>query len=121
MNGASHYCLRKFFVSKNFSYILGYSWVPFDRSMDLSLLVYAADDHDGYTMVVGRAHHCGDLIPGKVLLRHEVCHISYDGKEYSLPNFEVLVNSGGLSYTWVASSNGNVPENAVPGGKTGKF
>jgi hypothetical protein len=100
----------------NFLYLLGCSWVPFNRSMHESSLVYAANDTDGSVVVVGRAHHGGELIPGKVLVRHGVCHVSHNGQELSLPNFEVLINSGG--FTWVQSSNGQVPANAVIGGKT---
>lgn len=61
-----------------------------------------------------RAHHSGDLIPGKVLTRHGKCHVSFNGQEVSLANFEVLVNTGG--FTWQESSNGHVPPNAVIGG-----
>ena len=66
-------------------------------------------------MYVGRAHHSGDLIPGKLLSSTHRCHVPYDGNEFSLEIFEVLVNN---NYTWVVSSNGNVPPNAVPGGQT---
>lgn len=65
---------------------------------------------------VARAHHSGDLLPGKALLRHKACHVSYDGKEHSIGHFEVLLNSP--SFAWVSCKDGKVPANAVAGGKT---
>lgn len=50
------------------------------------------------------------------MTRHGKCHVSYNGQELSLANFEVLVNTGG--FTWQESSNGHVPPNAIIGGKT---
>lgn len=63
-----------------------------------------------------RAHHGGELIPGKVLTRQGKIHVSYNGQEIPLTNFEVLMNSGG--FTWQESSNGHVPPHAVPGGNS---
>jgi hypothetical protein len=60
-------------------------------------------------------HYGGELIPGKGLIRHGKCHVSYDGKEHMLTSFEVLMNTGG--FTWVASGNGQIPHNAVIGGR----
>lgn len=65
-----------------------------------------------------RAHHCDDLIPGKLLsgvnyANH--CHVSYNGQEFSKNSFEVLLNTG---FSWVQASDGNVPHHAVVGGRT---
>lgn len=92
------------------------AWIPYSSSTDRSSLVFVGTDYDGSPMYVARGHHSGDLIPGKLLSSTHRCHVPYDGHEFSLECFEVLVNNN--SYTWVASSNGNVPPNAVTGGQT---
>lgn len=65
-------------------------------------------------MYIGRGHHQGDLIPGKVLINNN-CHVPYNGVEHSMSTFEVLINS---NYQWAPSSNGQVPHNAILGGRT---
>jgi hypothetical protein len=65
---------------------------------------------------LSRAHHAGDLIPGKFLpnsIFGSHCHVSYGGQEITKDEFEVLMNTG---FKWVAASDGFVPENAVVGG-----
>jgi hypothetical protein len=57
-----------------------------------------------------RGHHGGELIPGKGLVRHGKCHVSANGAEHVLMNFEVLMNTGG--FTWEPASNGQQPHNA---------
>ncbi|KAL7027514.1 hypothetical protein ACKWTF_005469 [Chironomus riparius] len=93
------------------------TWIPYSSSIDRSSLVFVGTDYDGSPMYVGRAHHSGDLIPGKLLSSTHRCHVPYDGHEFSLEISEVLFNNNN-NYAWVASSNGNIPPNAVPGGQT---
>lgn len=76
--------------------------------------MFAGNDSNGTPMYVGRAHHSGDLVPGKVLSNNN-CHIPYDGKEHAVTSFEVLINN---NYQWVPSSDGQVPHNAIVGGRT---
>ncbi|KAG5683583.1 hypothetical protein PVAND_012856 [Polypedilum vanderplanki] len=93
-------------------------WTTYSPHIDRSRLVFAGTESDGSAIYVGRAHHSNDLIPGKLLtgqgLGHR-CHVSYDGQEHSKEQSEVLINN---NYTWVSSSDGNVPQNAVVGGQT---
>uniref|UniRef100_T1IXB6 Uncharacterized protein n=1 Tax=Strigamia maritima TaxID=126957 RepID=T1IXB6_STRMM len=74
--------------------------------------------HDGGPLYVGRAHHDGDLIPGKIQPGHGTCYISHGGNEISKPNYEVLINSGQWQMQWLPSSNGQVPSGAIQGGRT---
>jgi hypothetical protein len=63
-----------------------------------------------------RAKFKNDLIPGKVMSDLKSIHISYGEKEHNLGDFEVLLNNA--NFTWVQASHGNVPANAVIGGRT---
>jgi hypothetical protein len=78
--------------------------------------VFVAPDSDGSPVCIGRAYYGGDLLPGKVLLNHNVCHTSFGGGEQSNKEFEYLLNSP--RFRWIRGSNGRVPSNAVEGGKT---
>jgi hypothetical protein len=93
-------------------------WSAYSPHLDRSILVHAGNESDGSPIYVGRAHHFGDLIPGKLLtgqgFAHR-CHVSYNGEEVSKDSSEVLINNG---YSWASGSNGNVPANAVIGGRT---
>ncbi|XP_070495871.1 uncharacterized protein [Chironomus tepperi] len=90
-------------------------WVPIDRKVNKSQLVNAAVDHNNDNLYIGRAKFMRDLIPGKVSSDLKSIRICYDGKEYSLDNFEVLVND--VNFIWIEASNGDVPKNAVIGGR----
>lgn len=57
-------------------------------------------------------HGCA-ATPAKVIPCKQACYISYDGKVFTVPNFEYLVGCG---FQWVTCSNGNIPEGAVVGG-----
>ncbi|CAG9812069.1 unnamed protein product [Chironomus riparius] len=91
-------------------------WILVDQGICESQLVYGAANHDNTNLYIGRARFKNDLIPGKVLWNLKSIHISYGGSEHSLGVFEVLINDG--NYAWVEDSNGNVPPNAVIGGRT---
>ncbi|KMQ95579.1 c3 and pzp-like alpha-2-macroglobulin domain-containing protein 8 protein [Lasius niger] len=71
--------------------------------------------NDDGPLFVGRAHHEGALIPGKVKPSHSVCYIAWGGEEHGKSDYQVLC---GCSPTWVAVSGGNIPSNALPGGET---
>lgn len=78
--------------------------------------VYAGNDITGTATYVGRARHAGDLIPGKLIPAKHTAYISYNGKEFCVKNYEVLV---GNRFQWVKSDGyGHTPDNAVVGGQT---
>ncbi|CAK1541157.1 unnamed protein product [Leptosia nina] len=72
---------------------------------------------DGSPLWVIRAWHDGDLIPGKLNVRHNSASIVYNGKEVPVQNVEVLCSQPD-SLRWVPASNGSVPPGAIQGGKS---
>ncbi|KAK2582902.1 hypothetical protein KPH14_008972 [Odynerus spinipes] len=70
---------------------------------------------DDEPLYVGRAHHEGALIPGKVKPSHSVCYIPWGGAEHNKTDYQVLC---GCNPAWVSASGGNIPSNAIPGGET---
>ena len=98
-----------------------YDWVPTTAIMASALtgraVVGGHEGWDGSPLWVIRAWHNGDLIPGKLSVRHNSASIVYEGKEISVQNIEVLCAKP-EDLRWVPASNGNVPPGAVPGGRT---
>ncbi|XP_046430548.1 uncharacterized protein LOC124184630 isoform X3 [Neodiprion fabricii] len=74
-----------------------------------------AGGQDGEPLFVARARHEGALIPGKLKPSHCVCYIAWGGAEHGKPEYQVLCGSSG---TWVPTSGGNVPPNALPAGES---
>ncbi|XP_018313269.1 uncharacterized protein [Mycetomoellerius zeteki] len=71
--------------------------------------------HDEEPLFVGRAHHEGALIPGKVKPGHSVCYVAWGGAEHGKTDYQVLC---GCKPTWVPVSGGSIPPNAIPGGES---
>lgn len=78
--------------------------------------VLAGNDADGSLLYVIRAHHNGDLIPGKGIPNKNAAYISYAGSEHLKDDFEVLCHGNKLS--WQHTSFNNIPPRAVHGGRT---
>ncbi|XP_028170013.1 sulfated surface glycoprotein 185-like [Ostrinia furnacalis] len=72
---------------------------------------------DGSPLWVIRSWHNGDLIPGKLSVRHNAASIMYNGKEVPVQNIEVLC-ARPENLRWVPASNGNIPPSAIEGGRT---
>jgi hypothetical protein len=66
------------------------------------------------TLYVCHASYNNAVHPGKLVGSR--CNISYAGREIALPSYEVLVSR--IPLAWV-SVNGDIPNNAVPGGFEG--
>ncbi|XP_031620100.1 uncharacterized protein LOC116338776 isoform X3 [Contarinia nasturtii] len=75
--------------------------------------VVAGHDVDGATIYVGRAFHEGDMVPAKVIPSKNVAYIPYNCAEIPKYDYQVLVGSG---FSWVTSSSGHVPAEAVCAG-----
>lgn len=71
----------------------------------------------GEAVLVGRAMHSGDLLPGTVLRSRGMCSVSYGHFEYRHAKYQVLV-SDGTEFDWILSSKGSVPSGAIQGGRT---
>ncbi|XP_020289100.1 uncharacterized protein LOC109857327 [Pseudomyrmex gracilis] len=94
----------------------GYRWVRWPTPYhERHMLITIGRDMDGMNLVVGRAHHQGDMLPAKVKPDHGVAYVCHGGNEHVKHDFEVLMPA---HFTWVQSSHGHVPENAVEGGRT---
>ncbi|XP_035701025.1 uncharacterized protein LOC110861924 isoform X2 [Folsomia candida] len=91
----------------------GLQWVAMSRGSFPKFAVEAGID-SGKKLYVARASHAGGVVPGKLHVGHSSAYIAYDGKEISMPNYEVLIGPT-ASLSWVESSNGQVPQHAVIG------
>lgn len=45
---------------------------------------------DGEPLFVGRAHHEGALLPGKLKASHSVCYVSWGGEEHGKSDYQVF-------------------------------
>ncbi|XP_046836952.1 uncharacterized protein LOC124432248 isoform X2 [Vespa crabro] len=70
---------------------------------------------DDEPLFVGRAHHEGALLPGKVKPSHSVCYVPWGGAEHAKTDYQVLCD---CHVSWVSTSGGNIPTNAIPAGET---
>ncbi|XP_063980313.1 natterin-3-like isoform X2 [Diachasmimorpha longicaudata] len=78
-------------------------------------MVTVGHDLDGSCLVVGRAHHQGDILPAKAKPEHGIAYVPYGGNEIMKHDFEVLMP---VEFRWVPSRHGQVPHGAVEGGRT---
>ncbi|KAA3674087.1 uncharacterized protein DEA37_0014321 [Paragonimus westermani] len=74
----------------------------------------------GGGVYVGRMHHAGDLIPGKVIPRFGHAYCSHAGQEHTHSSYEVLCDTCAPStrhcYRWEYASGGHVPKSAIVAG-----
>lgn len=88
-------------------------WVPtVGNAIPSGAFVGGEDNGEG--LVVGRAHHEGALLPGKVVPSHGVCYVAWGGGEHGKTEYEVLVGSG----QWVPGTGTTIPPNALPSGES---
>jgi hypothetical protein len=73
--------------------------------------IVAGYEADGPNLYLARAYYQGGLHPGKV--GAGVAHISWGGKEVTVPYYEVFCGIREGSYTWVHASGGNIPSDAI--------
>ncbi|XP_068625620.1 uncharacterized protein [Battus philenor] len=97
-----------------------FDWVPTTATTSGHLAGKAVlgghEGWDGSPLWVIRAWHNGELIPGKLSVRHCSATVTYDGKEVPVQNIEVLCARAD-QLRWVPASNGSVPPGAVAGGR----
>ncbi|CAH0401522.1 unnamed protein product [Chilo suppressalis] len=98
-----------------------FDWIPTTATTAHNLsgkaVLGGREGWDGSPLWVIRAWHCGDLIPGKLSVRHNTASVMYNGKEISVQNIEVLCAKP-ENLRWVPASNGNIPPGAIAGGRT---
>ncbi|XP_045780238.1 uncharacterized protein LOC123877483 [Maniola jurtina] len=98
-----------------------YDWVPTTSTTANNLtgkaVIGGHEGWDGSPLWVIRAWHNGDLLPGKLSVRHNAASVMYNGKEIPVQKIDVLCAKP-ESLRWVPASNGSVPPGAIPGGRT---
>ncbi|XP_026318572.1 uncharacterized protein LOC113229255 [Hyposmocoma kahamanoa] len=96
-------------------------WVPATTSSATSLtnraVVAGYEGHDGSPLWVIRARLEGELIPGKLAIKHHGAYIPWDGKENVVHSFEVCC-ARPETIRWIEARNGLIPPNAVAAGNT---
>lgn len=89
-------------------------WVAAPQGQLPPSAVVAGKNSNGQPFHVCRAQYGGGVHPGTLTGNSPNCNIAYNGSEYQLPDYEVLVDEG---YGWVSAYDGEVPFDALPGGK----
>lgn len=96
-------------------------WVPTNSrdapSLSNRAVVAGYEGHDGSPLWVIRAAFEGDLIPGKLAVKHHAAYIPWGGRENAVQSIEVCC-ARPEKVKWVESRDGNVPPQAIPGGRT---
>lgn len=80
--------------------------------LPVDAVIGGSQDNPNAMFYVCRANYRGGVHPGKYFRGN--CNISWGGRVITTQNYEVLVSRRPL--TWVESSNGDIPTNAIPGG-----
>ncbi|XP_044578754.1 natterin-3-like [Cotesia glomerata] len=94
----------------------GYKWVRYSGARYWTPgMITIGRDLDGAHLVVGRAHHHGDLLPAKAKPEHGVAYVAHGGAEHIKHDFEILMPA---EFHWIPSRHGQVPPGAVEGGRT---
>ena len=92
---------------------LEFKWIKSSNGEKVTGAIQGGCKHG--EMYIGRAFHVSDLIPGKFPCSHDVLYLPWGGKEYYKKEYEILVSDEKARYGWVPSSNGQVPQEAIPG------
>ncbi|EDV33113.1 uncharacterized protein Dana_GF23006 [Drosophila ananassae] len=69
-----------------------YSWVPSSNGHVPHRAVESGHTRSGEPLFVGRGHHAGSLVVGKVHRSHGCLYIPFGGQEIKIHNYEVLVH-----------------------------
>ena len=73
-------------------------------------------EEKGRQIYICKAQYKTGYYPGKIIGKY--CNISWQGREITVPNYQVLVslNNSGWHPIWQNASNGEIPDGAVAGG-----
>ncbi|CAK1544117.1 unnamed protein product [Leptosia nina] len=96
-------------------------WIPSTTQSAQSLsnraVVAGYEGYDQSPLWVIRARLNGDLLPGKLAVKHHAAYVPYNGKENPVQNFEVCCAPAD-KIRWVEGRDGVVPPNAIAAGNT---
>ena len=104
--------LACWFIIVFFSTTVHAGWIKAQEGQVPANAIVAGKNRNGQLLYVCRVQYEGGVYPGASDSQN--CSITYDGKEYSLPNYEILV---GVRYSWVTVYNGEIPFDALLAGK----
>lgn len=76
---------------------------------------FAGGEDNGEPVYVIRTNFNGGLLPGKLIPSHGQAYVPWGGAENPVQEYEVLCDFPGR---WLATSGGNIPPTAVPGGQS---
>ena len=95
-----------------------FAWVPSSNGQVPEEAIPGGYTSTGEILYIGRKMYKGEMTPGKIHPSHDCLYISYNNDEHCYKdNYEVLVSRvGKASFAWVPSKNGQVPQEAIPGG-----
>ncbi|KAJ2947657.1 hypothetical protein O0L34_g17460 [Tuta absoluta] len=101
--------------------VVAVDWVPSSPQSATALtdraVVAGYEGHDGSPLWLIRSRYQGDLIPGKLAVKHHAAYVAWGGDENSVQSFEVCC-ARPETIRWVECRDGAVPPKAVPGGHT---
>ncbi|XP_014367603.2 uncharacterized protein LOC106718111 [Papilio machaon] len=111
-------------VTPTQSYVGGGSpveWIPTTprdaASLSNKAIIGGYEGYDGSPLWVIRARYEGDLIPGKLAVKHHAAYVPWGGNENAVQNIEVCC-APPERVRWVECRDGVIPPNAVVGGNT---
>ena len=105
--------LAGWFIAVLLSMPVHAGWVKAQEGQMPPNAIVAGKNGNGQQVYVCRAQYEGGVYPGTLSDPSGYCSISFDGKEYSVSSYEVLVGSG---YSWISVYNGEIPFDAFPAG-----
>ena len=86
-------------------------WVTYTESIPENVVI--GGNENGTDLPVCRGFYNGALHPGKMVGNN--CNIGWGGSEIVLPEFDLLVNQGGVRLVWEPARE-TIPQNAVEAG-----
>lgn len=96
-------------------------WIPTNpneaHAFNDRAVVGGYEGHDGSPLWVIRARFEGDLIPGKLAVKHRAAYVPWGGNENSVKAIEICC-ARPERIRWQETGDGNIPQNAIVAGNT---
>ncbi|CAH2040647.1 unnamed protein product, partial [Iphiclides podalirius] len=108
-------------VTPTQSYGSPVEWIPTTPrdapTLSDKAIIAGYEGYDGSPLWIIRARYEGDLIPGKLAIKHHAAYVPWGGKENPVQNIEVCC-ARPEKVRWMESRDGVIPPNAIAGGNT---
>ncbi|XP_050349452.1 annexin A7-like [Nymphalis io] len=96
-------------------------WIPSTpndaHTLSNRAVVAGYEGYDQSPLWVIRARYEGDMIPGKLAIKHKAAYVPWGGRENAVNNIEVCC-ARPEKVRWVESRDGMIPQNAIISGNT---